>query len=181
MTYYNMTMWILSGNGINFSIANHWHCLREIPAIIVECQKQHYNLQLCLQIHCKCFIVVECFKTDLNMPMVRVWGSASRTQHPLLRGATWCNNGSSTWNGSHFEHHFSYVEWRKLTLMKWYWKCHVIIVIMIKTNLSGFVVTMHSGLCGQYIKSLSLMASGFNFLFHTYPCACDNKPLQNQS
>ena len=36
----------------------------------------------------------------------------------------------------------------------WNWKCHVIIVI--KTDPSGFVVTMHSGLCEQYVKSLGL-------------------------
>ena len=47
---------------------------------------------------------------------------------------------------------------------------------MIKTDLSGFVVTMHSGLCEQYVKSLGLTPSGFDFLFHTRPC--DNKPLQ---
>ena len=42
---------------------------------------------------------------------------------------------------------------------------------MIKTDLSGFVVTMHSGLCEQYVKSLGLSASGFDFLFRTLPCA----------
>ena len=49
------------------------------------------------------------------------------------------------------------------------WKCHVIIVI--KTDLSGFVVTMHSGLCEQYVKSLGLTPSGFDFLFRTRPRA----------
>ena len=42
--------------------------------------------------------------------------------------------------------------WRLLTFTGWNWKCHVIIVI--KTDLSGFVVPMHSGLCEQYVKSL---------------------------
>ena len=42
---------------------------------------------------------------------------------------------------------------------------------MIKTDLSGFVVTMHSGLCKQYIKSLGLSASSFDFLFRTHPRA----------
>ena len=41
---------------------------------------------------------------------------------------------------------------RLLTFTGWNWKCHVIIVI--KTDLSGFVVPMHSGLCEQYVKSL---------------------------
>ena len=48
------------------------------------------------------------------------------------------------------------------------WKCHVIIVI--RTDLSGFVVTMHSGLCEQYVKSLGL-TSGFDLLFRNRPRA----------
>ena len=40
---------------------------------------------------------------------------------------------------------------------------------MIKTDRSGFVVTMHSGLCEQYVKSLGLSPSGFDFLFRTRP------------
>ena len=59
--------------------------------------------------------------------------------------------------------------WRLLTFTGWNWKCHVEIVI--KTDLSGFVVQMHSGLCGQYVKSLGLTPSGFDFLFHTRPRA----------
>ena len=42
---------------------------------------------------------------------------------------------------------------------------------MIKTDLSGFVVPMHSGLCEQYVKSLGLLVSGFDFLFRTRPRA----------
>ena len=43
---------------------------------------------------------------------------------------------------------------------------------MIETDLSGFVVTMHSGLCEQYVnKSLGLTPSGFDFLFRTRPRA----------
>ena len=42
---------------------------------------------------------------------------------------------------------------------------------MIKTDLSGFVVTVHSGLCEQYVKSLRLTPSGFDFLFRTRPRA----------
>ena len=45
------------------------------------------------------------------------------------------------------------------------WKCRVIIVI--KTDLSGFIVTMHSGLCEQN----GLTPSGFDFLFRTRPRA----------
>ena len=51
---------------------------------------------------------------------------------------------------------------------------------MIKTDLSGFVVTMHSGLCKQYIQSLSLTASGLDFLFERILVHCDNKPLQKR-
>ena len=34
-----------------------------------------------------------------------------------------------------------FVEWRILTFRRWTWKCHII--ILIKTDLSGFVVNMH--------------------------------------
>ena len=44
--------------------------------------------------------------------------------------------------------------WRLPTFTGWNWKCHVIIVI--KTDLSGFVIPMHSGLCEQYVKSLRI-------------------------
>ena len=44
--------------------------------------------------------------------------------------------------------------WRLLTFMGWNWKCHVIIVI--KTDLLGFVVPMHSGLYKQYVKALGI-------------------------
>ena len=40
-------------------------------------------------------------------------------------------------------------------------------MIVIKTDLSGSVVPMHSGLCKEYVKSLGLLASGFDFLFRT--------------
>ena len=59
--------------------------------------------------------------------------------------------------------------WILLTFTGWNWKCHVVIVI--KTDLSGFVVPVHSGLCKQYAKSLRLTSSGFNFLFRTHPLA----------
>ena len=38
-----------------------------------------------------------------------------------------------------------------------------------------------SGLCEQYVESLGLMASGFDFLFARALVHCDNKPLQNWS
>ena len=46
---------------------------------------------------------------------------------------------------------------RLLTFTGWNWKCHVIIVI--KTDLSGFVVPMHSGLCEQYVLGIWLPVS----------------------
>ena len=42
---------------------------------------------------------------------------------------------------------------------------------MIKTNLSAFVVKMNPGLCEQYVKSLNLLALGFDFLFRMSPHA----------
>ena len=42
---------------------------------------------------------------------------------------------------------------------------------MIKTDLSWFVAPMHSGLWEQYVKSLGLMPSGFDYLFRMHPCA----------
>ena len=59
--------------------------------------------------------------------------------------------------------------WKLLAFSWLNWKCHVIIVI--KTDLSGFVVPMHSGLCEQYVKSLGLTPSGFDFLLRTHPRA----------
>ena len=63
---------------------------------------------------------------------------------------------------------YSYFKWRILTFMGQNWKCHVIVI---KTDVSGFVVTMHSGLCEQYVKSLRPTPLGFDFLFSTRPCA----------
>ena len=62
-----------------------------------------------------CFIAVEIVKTNLNTPIWKAWGSATRAQRPLptgivrrqfpsLRGTTWRNKGRSAWNGSRFEH-----------------------------------------------------------------------------
>ena len=48
-------------------------------------------------------------------------------------------------------------------------------------DLSGFAVTIHSGLCEQYVKSPDLAASEFDFLFARALVHCDNKPLQNKS
>ena len=52
---------------------------------------------------------------------------------------------------------------------------------MIKTDLSGFVVTMHSGLCEQYVKSLRLRRRDLTSCFARALVHCDNKPLQSRS
>ena len=125
-----------------------------------------------------CFIAVETVLINLNTPIWKAWGSASRALRPLttgivrrqfpsLRGTTRRNNGRSAWNGSRFEH--IPFTWRLHTFTGWKWKCHVIIAI--KADLSGFVVPMHSGLCEQYVKPLGLTHSGLDFLFRTRPRA----------
>ena len=42
---------------------------------------------------------------------------------------------------------------------------------MIKTTLSGFVVTVHSGLYEQNVGSLGLTALGLDFMFNTHTLA----------
>ena len=49
---------------------------------------------------------------------------------------------------------------------------------MIKTDLLWIVVTMHLGLCEQYVKSLSLRALEFDFMFARVLKHCDNKALE---
>ena len=48
-----------------------------------------------------------------------------RWQFPSSRDTAWRNNGSSTRNGSRFEHHIHYLKWRILTFTRWNWKCNV--------------------------------------------------------
>ena len=52
---------------------------------------------------------------------------------------------------------------------------------MIKTDLSGLIVTMHSGLCEQYVKSLRLRRRDLTSCFARALVHCDNKPLQSRS
>ena len=47
---------------------------------------------------------------------------------------------------------------------------------MIKTDLSGFVVTMHSGLCEQYVKSLRLRRRDLTSCFARALVHYDNNP-----
>ena len=67
---------------------------------------------------------------------------------------------------------------RALTFTRCSWKYHVIIVI--KIDLPGFVVTMHSGLCEEYPESPGLTASGFDFLVARALVHADNKPLPSR-
>ena len=126
--------------------------------------------------------MVELLLPYINTPILKAWDRASRAQRslkagivrrqfPWLRGTTWRNNWRSAWNGFRFEHIYAF-----LTLTGWNWKRHVI--IMTKTDLSGFVVTMHSGFCEQHDIPLGLKPSGFDFLFARALVHCDNKPLQ---
>ena len=82
---------------------------------------------------------------------------------------TWRNNRSSKWNSSRREPEIRLFKRRIQTFTGWNWNCHVI--IMIKTDLPVFVVIIHSGLCKQYVKSLGLMPSVFDFLLHMRPPA----------
>ena len=135
-----------------------------------------------------CFIVVGLFLLYLNTLILKTWGSASHAQRPLmtgivrrqflsLRGTTWHNNGRGMWNGCLFEHICAF--YMEITFTGWNWKCHVI--IMIKTNQSGFVVPMHLDLCEQYVKFLWLTPSGLTSCFSCTLMHWDNKAHQNRS
>ena len=58
-------------------------------------------------------------------------------------------------------------------LLNYPWKCHAIIVI--KTDLSRFVVTMHEGLWEQYIKSLG-WPQDLASCMHTPSCIVTTNP-----
>ena len=143
------------------------------------CQKQRHNFHSSFQIRCKYVYCGRVVLPYLHTPISKARGSASRAQRPLtmgiarrqfpsLRGTTWHNNGRNAWNGSRSEHIYATFTWRLLIFTGWNRKCHVKIVI--KTDLPGFVVPVHSGLCEQYVKSLGLTPSRFAFLFRTRPC-----------
>ena len=113
----------------------HWHRLLETPAIFgVKSNITIFNYVCrCLQI---CFIAVEIVLRNLNTPIWKACGSASRAQCPLmtgivrrqfpsLRGTTWRNNGRSAWNGSPFEHiRAFYVEITNIDGMKLKMSCY---------------------------------------------------------
>ena len=77
-----------------------------------HCQKQHCNLQLCLQITCE--YVCNCDRSLFNsFKHANIKGVRSRAQRPLpqlsLRAP------------------YSYFKWRILTFTRWNWKCYVMI------------------------------------------------------
>ena len=127
-----------------------------------------------------CFTVVGLLLTYLNTPILKAWASASRAQRPLTTGivrrhfpslraprdATMVGAIETALASS------TYVPftWRLLTFTAWNWKCHVIIGI--KTDLTEFVVPMHSGLCEQNVESPGLtfeIGFDYNFIGHLTP------------
>ena len=156
--------------------ANHWHCLWKIPPIIVvKSNITTFILRFVVNMFYCSRVAFTIFK-HADIKGVKLASRAQRPltmgivrqQFPSLRGTTWYTNGRSTWNGSPFEHIFDfYIEITTIHGVK----LKMSSITVIKTNLSGFVVPMHSGLCKQYVKSLGRSASGFNFLFCTHPHA----------
>ena len=138
------------------------------------CQKQCHNFLLSSQIHCKYYgrVAFTIFKQHdikgVRQPLTRTASLEDRyceVTIPIVKGH---HNGQSAWNGSHLEHISAfYMEITNIHGVKWKMSCFN----HIKIDLSGFVVTMHLGLCKQYFKSFSLSASGFDFLFCTHPRA----------
>ena len=160
--------------------ANHWHCLWKIPPIIAVKSNVTTFIRV-LRLAVNMFYCGRVVLPYLNTLILKAWRSASWTQCPLATGivrrqfpslgalrdvtigrARETALASST---------YAPFTWRLLTFTGKNWKCHVIIVI--KTNLLGFVVTMHPGLCVKSVKLTSYFARA---LVH-----CDNKPLQNRS
>ena len=129
--------------------ANHWHCLWKNASIIAV----KSNVTTFIQVLRFVVNIFYCERVAFTVPKhadikgVRqrpLTTGIVRRQFPSLRGTTWRNNAMSAWNGSRFEHiRAFYVE--ITNIHGWNWKCDVIIVI--KTDMSGLVVPMHSGLC----------------------------------
>ena len=115
VTYRNITVWILVGNGINFSIAAlaylGYLCQASCNFVCNEggervspytpcqtlapfmgnstnhwCQKQHYNCKFSQEIHCYHLYHVKIRLPDINTPILKVSGGASRAQHRLTTG-----------------------------------------------------------------------------------------------
>ena len=179
--------WVRKASACHHTLyANHCHCLWKIPPIIAVKNNVTTFIQV-LRFVANMFYCGGIAFTIFKHADIK---GASRAQRPLttgivrrqfpsLRGTTWLNIGGSAWNGSPFEHIYVPFTWRLLTFTGWKLKCHVI--IMIDTDLSGFVVPMHSGLCEQYVKSPGPTPWWFDFLLRMCPHALGHQPLQNQS
>ena len=117
----------------------------------------------------------------LSTPILKVWGSALRTQCPLttgivrrqfpsLRGTTWRSNGKSAWNGSRFEHHI-----RLLRRDQWHSQSEIKNIAYYNvTNTELGLVRTERPIPGPNGLGIELPVP--RALVH-----CDNKPLQNRT
>ena len=160
--------------------SSHWHHLWESPPMITV--KSNVTLSTKFS-YISCNPMFHCGRivfAALKQPILKVWGKASRAQCPLMT-ALWGDNSYSkeaphevtmgvacemslTWSNTFVFN----MENTNIQGVKWK-KC--LVVIVVKTNLLGFVVIMHLGLCKQHPQSLSLIASGLDFLFRMHPHA----------
>ena len=90
--------------------------------------------------------------------------TAKCPHHIIHRTSPCIPHFSGEWH--HFFHSGGFT-WRIQTCMGWKWP----VILVIKTDLSGFVVTMSSGFCDQHVQSLGLTASELDLLFRTFSCA----------
>ena len=113
-------LWQVISCVTNASACHQSPCQSQTPFITNSthhwCQINITTLNYVCKLIIKSCILVEFHFADLNTPISRVWGSASRAHRPLLqgivrrqcprlRGTTWRNDGSSMRNCSRFEHH----------------------------------------------------------------------------
>ena len=142
--------------------ANHWHCLWKIPPIIavksnvttfIQILRFIVNMFYCVKVSFTVFKhnVIKGVRQRLTSTASLDDGNCEVTI-PIVKG----HHVTLQWEESLASSTYRSFTWRLLTFTGWNWNCHVIIVI--KTDLSRFVVPMHSGLCEQYVKSLSLSA-----------------------
>ena len=115
------------------------------------CQKQCHNYRLSYPILCKYVYRGIIVLPHSNTPILKVWGSASRARRslttdivatiPFLNGHRMMYQWEKHAKRLSLRAPYSPFKWRILTFTGWNKKCHVI--VLIKTDLSGFVVTMH--------------------------------------
>ena len=157
-----MTAWILQGNVINFSIAAGLNMLY-MPGII----KHAYNIGQHMSLPMP---IPGTFYGKFHQSLVSKQHYScynNKYVHRFIVNLFYC--------GRSLFIRFKHFEWGILRFTGWHSKCHVI--ILIKTNLSSFVVTTYLDVCEQHFQSLSVI----NFLFDCSPMHYYNKYLQNQS